>query len=46
MRLYDRLFSVEDPENVAESGSFLDNLNPRSLEVTPAAMAEPAVAQG
>ena len=45
VRLYDRLFSVENPENVAESGSFLDNLNPRSLEVIPAAMAEPAVAQ-
>jgi glutaminyl-tRNA synthetase len=45
VRLYDRLFSVEDPEHVAESGSFLDNLNPRSLEVIPAAMAEPAVAQ-
>src|SRR5262249_21987130 len=32
VRLYDRLFSVEDPERVAEGGTFLDNLNPSSLE--------------
>ena len=45
VRLYDRLFSVEDPENVPEGQSFLDKLNPRSLEIIPAAKAEPAVAQ-
>ena len=44
VRLYDRLFSVEDPENVAEGRSFVDNLNPLSLEVIAAAQAEPAVA--
>ena len=33
VRLYDRLFSVEDPENVAEGKTFLDHLNPESLEV-------------
>jgi len=44
VRLYDRLFSVEDPENVAEGRSFIDNLNPQSLEVIAAAQAEPAVA--
>jgi glutaminyl-tRNA synthetase len=33
IRLYDRLFMEEDPEAVEEGGSFLDNLNPNSLEV-------------
>src|SRR5207249_4157389 len=32
VRLYDRLFSVEEPENVPVGKTFLDNLNPRSLE--------------
>jgi glutaminyl-tRNA synthetase len=44
VRLYDRLFSVEDPENVPEGRTFVDNLNPRSLEVLREAQAEPAVA--
>ena len=44
VRLYDRLFSVEDPENVAEGKTFLDNLNPRSLEVLRGSQAEPSVA--
>jgi glutaminyl-tRNA synthetase len=44
VRLYDRLFSVEDPENVAEGRSFVDNLNPNSLEVLRDARAEPSVA--
>jgi glutaminyl-tRNA synthetase len=44
VRLYDRLFSVEDPENVPEGGTFLDHLNPHSLEVLQAAQAEPSVA--
>jgi glutaminyl-tRNA synthetase len=43
VRLYDRLFSVEDPERVAEGGSFLDHLNPASLEVLPACHAEPGL---
>ena len=43
VRLYDRLFSVEDPENVPEGGSFIDNLNPRSLEVVRDAQAEPSL---
>lgn len=34
VRLYDRLFSVENPNKVEEGGSFLDNLNPASLEAT------------
>jgi glutaminyl-tRNA synthetase len=44
VRLYDRLFSVEDPENVPEGRTFLDHLNPHSLEVVEDAQAEPAVA--
>jgi len=33
VRLYDRLFATEDPEDVAEGGDLMDNLNPDSLEV-------------
>ncbi|HJZ70826.1 MAG TPA: glutamine--tRNA ligase/YqeY domain fusion protein [Vicinamibacterales bacterium] len=44
VRLYDRLFSVEDPENVPEGRTFIDNLNPHSLEIIAAAQAEPGVA--
>jgi len=44
VRLYDRLFSVEDPENVPEGRTFIDNLNPNSLEVLRNARAEPAAA--
>ena len=36
VRLFDRLFSVEDPDNCAEGETFLDNLNPNSLVVTEA----------
>ncbi len=41
VRLYDRLFNVEDPE---EGGDFLAHLNPKSLEVVSHAKLEPAVA--
>ncbi len=41
VRLYDRLFRSERPE---ESGSFLDDLNPLSLEVVPDAKLEPSLA--
>ena len=44
VRLYDRLFSVEDPEDVPEGKSFTDRLNPDSLTVIPAARAEPSLA--
>jgi glutaminyl-tRNA synthetase len=44
VRLYDRLFSVENPEQVPEGKTFLDNLNPRSLETLNGAMAEPGLA--
>jgi glutaminyl-tRNA synthetase len=40
VRLYDRLFNVEDPE---EGGDFLAHLNPKSLEVVPHAKLEPSV---
>ena len=33
VRLYDRLFVKEDPNQVEESGDFLANLNPDSLQV-------------
>ena len=40
VRLYDRLFSVEDPDRVPEGRTFLDNLNPASLEVVRGAQLE------
>ncbi len=33
VRLYDRLFMQEDPEDVAEGHTFFESLNPASLEV-------------
>jgi glutaminyl-tRNA synthetase len=44
VRLYDRLFAVEDPENVPEGKTFLDCINPHSLEVLDGARAEPSLA--
>jgi glutaminyl-tRNA synthetase len=41
LRLYDRLFRVEDPAN--EDGDFKDYMNPDSLQVISAAYAEPAL---
>jgi glutaminyl-tRNA synthetase len=41
VRLYDRLFAREDPE---ESEDFLEALNPRSLEVLRGCRVEPALA--
>ena len=32
MRLYDHLFTKEDPDDVEEGQNFKDNLNPNSLE--------------
>lgn len=42
VRLYDRLFKVEDPSS--EAGDFKDYINPDSLQVINNAFAEPAVA--
>jgi glutaminyl-tRNA synthetase len=39
VRLYDRLFQVENPQN--EDGDFKDYLNPNSLHVLPTAYIEP-----
>jgi glutaminyl-tRNA synthetase len=44
VRLYDKLFTKADPGDVAEGGSFLDNLNPGSLEIVSGAMLEPSLA--
>ncbi len=41
VRLYDRLFRTEDPAN--EEGDFKEYINPDSLQVLPAAYAEPAL---
>jgi glutaminyl-tRNA synthetase len=41
VRLYDRLFTVPDPD--AEEGDFKDYLNPESLVVVPEAVIEPSV---
>ena len=44
VRLYDRLFSQPDPDDVPEGKDFLSALNPDSLVVIPGARIEPGVA--
>ncbi|MDR3303306.1 MAG: glutamine--tRNA ligase/YqeY domain fusion protein [Treponema sp.] len=44
VRLYDYLFSVDRPMEAPPGGSFMDHLNPASLEVIATAYAEPCVA--
>jgi glutaminyl-tRNA synthetase len=44
VRLYDRLFSVEDPEREEAGKTFLDHLNPSSLEVLRDCRVEPSLA--
>lgn len=44
VRLYDRLFLSESPENAPEGKSFLDNINPHSKTIRHAVI-EPALAQ-
>ncbi len=44
VRLYDRLFLKEDPNDVPEGGDFLDNLNPTSLQILTACKMEPMLA--
>ena len=46
VRLYDRLFLTEDPERVPEDKTFLDNMNPASLETVSNAKAEPSLSAG
>jgi len=43
VRLYDHLFNRPDPDEVDEGQTFLDNLNPRSLEVLSHAFIESSV---
>jgi glutaminyl-tRNA synthetase len=45
VRLYENLFLKEDPNAVAEGKTFLDNLNPNSLEVLPICKLEPSLAK-
>jgi glutaminyl-tRNA synthetase len=40
VRLYDRLFNVEDPDRTESGQTFLDHLNPGSLEVLAGCQAE------
>jgi glutaminyl-tRNA synthetase len=43
VRLYDRLFSVEDPERATEGKTFLDYVNPQSLETLRDCPVEPSL---
>ncbi len=45
VRLYDHLFTQENPDEGA-GGDFLQNLNPKSLEVLTSCIAEPDLADG
>ena len=44
VRLFDRLFAVEAPDDCPEGKTFLDNLNPDSLKVVKSCKLEPALA--
>ncbi|HEV7675259.1 MAG TPA: glutamine--tRNA ligase/YqeY domain fusion protein [Candidatus Angelobacter sp.] len=43
VRLYDNLFTKEDPDDVAEGQEFTGNLNPKSLETVTDAKLEPSL---
>lgn len=45
VRLYDRLFTTADPENVPDGQDYKQNLNPDSLEVLPERPVEPSLAE-
>jgi glutaminyl-tRNA synthetase len=45
VRLYEKLFTKSSPNDYPEGGSFLDNLNPESLEVIADAKLEPSLAE-
>ncbi|TFG61395.1 MAG: glutamine--tRNA ligase/YqeY domain fusion protein [Deltaproteobacteria bacterium] len=45
VRLYDRLFTVADPENAGDGKTFQDCLNPRSLEIVRGCLVEPSLAK-
>jgi glutaminyl-tRNA synthetase len=44
-RLYDHLFSKEDPDDVAEGEDFKSNLNPNSLEILSSCRVEPSLSE-
>jgi glutaminyl-tRNA synthetase len=44
VRLYETLFTKEDPDEVEEGGDFTDNLSPNSLEVLANCKLEPSLA--
>src|SRR6202521_525178 len=44
VRIYETLFTKEDPDEVEEGGDFTDNLNPNSLEVLANCKLEPSLA--
>jgi len=44
VRLYDHLFSTEDPDEASEGQDWRSNLNPASLEVLPTCYLEPSLA--
>jgi len=44
VRLYDRLFTTENPNDAPESQDFRANLNPESLKIVPDARLEPSLA--
>ena len=44
VRLYDHLFAKPDPDEVPEGQTYLDNLNPKSLEVLSSCKLEPSLA--
>jgi glutaminyl-tRNA synthetase len=45
VRLYETLFSKEDPHDLEEGQHFLDNLNPNSLEVVAGCKVEPSLGE-
>jgi len=45
VRLYDHLFKAENPDAAPDGGTFLDNINPDSLEVLADAKLEPSLAE-
>jgi glutaminyl-tRNA synthetase len=45
VRLYDHLFTKEDPDQVEDGKTYIDNLNPNSLEVLTGCLAEPGLAE-
>jgi glutaminyl-tRNA synthetase len=45
IRIYEKLFTKSDPQDVEEGKTFLDNLNPNSLEIIEGAKLEPSLAK-